>query len=63
MPLAADRTSISVAPVRFRRNRWLARRHSGRPTGMLLRAIVVAICGLALVLVPGPPHMPRWAAI
>ena len=56
MPLAADRTSISVAPVRFRRNRWLARRHSGRPTGMLLRAIVVAICGLALVLAGAAAH-------
>ena len=56
MPLAADRASISVAPVRFRRNRWLARRHSGIPTCMLLRAIVVAICGLALVLAGAAEH-------
>ena len=33
MPLAADRASISVAPVRFRRNRWLPRRHSGITSG------------------------------
>ena len=56
MRLAADRASISVARVRFRRNRWLARRHSGITTGMLLRVIVVAICGLALVLAGAAAH-------
>ncbi len=56
MPPAADRASTPVAALRPRRNRWLAGRHSGITTGMLLRALVVAICGPALVLAGAAAH-------
>ena len=50
MPPAAERASTSMALARFRRNCWLAGRHSDITTGMPLRAFVVSICGAALVL-------------
>jgi hypothetical protein len=56
MPPAADGASTPIAPARLRRNRWLAGRHSDITTGMLQRALVVAICGPALVLAGAAAH-------